>query len=121
MISILAQADPGQSATDVFNILLQAGIAGAIVVGFITGLISPKTTVNAKDEQIALLKAQLDTVSLQRDRMIDNYESQVIPVLTQLNTELVPTLNKTAEVLKDHTRELRDLASEVRRSTSGRG
>lgn len=114
---VAQEASTGNPATDITNILLQAGLAGAFIVCMITGLVSPKTTTDAKNAQIQMLTEQLSTVTAQRDRMIENYETQVIPVLTQLNNELVPAMKRSADVLSGHSDEIEDLKVEIRRAT----
>jgi hypothetical protein len=96
---VLGQAttDPGGMAADLFKFGLTPV---ALVVLVITGWLVPRTTIGAKDAQIAMLEKQLAASEAQVAVMVANYQTQVIPTLTDVQRDLVPTLARAADQLK---------------------
>jgi hypothetical protein len=84
-----------------------------LVVLVIFGYLAPKSTINAKDEQIAQLTMQLEASQAQVNALVNNYQERVIPVLSDMQRDLVPTLAKAAEQLADAGRDLTALRETV--------
>lgn len=81
------------SSTTPFD-FVQYGVLGLVIVGLLAGWLWAKPAVDQ-------LKRDKEAAERQRDALIEVYEKQVIPVLSEVQRELVPTLRAAADQLKD--------------------
>lgn len=74
--------------------LIQYGVLGLMVVGFLIGWIWAKPAVDR-------LTADKEKAEAQRDELIKAFAEQVIPVLDEVATRVVPVLNELRDDVKE--------------------
>lgn len=79
---------------DLYDQFSKYGIPGLIIVALIAGFLWPKPSVDH-------IKSQLATTETQRDSLIQAYETQVIPVLAQVQREFIPAIGGMTQAMKD--------------------
>lgn len=97
----------GQVGADPVSALIAAGPAGICLVLVLLGMLSPKSTVDRTLEALADVKQQRDALAAQ--------QAEVIPVLVQVQTTMIPTLDRSQLALSQAVREIEQLRGEVKR------
>lgn len=91
---------------------LQYGVLGLVIAALLLGWLWAKPSVDQ-------LKADKSAVEAQRDALIEAYETQVIPVLTDVQREFVPATSGVADAIRtlraDAAEERKELRKEVGR------
>lgn len=91
---------------------LQYGVLGLVIVALLAGWLWAKPGVDQ-------IRADKAAVEAQRDSLIEVYEKQVIPVLTDVQRELVPATSSMAKALRalqlDATEERKDVRRDLER------
>ena len=105
-LTILAGSQPVQ-----FDItaLVQYGVLGVILILVLLGYLWAKPSVDRliKDKERA---------EEQRDALLDTYQTKVIPVLTEVQLNMIPGLAKVADSLVEVQRTADQILAEVRRT-----
>lgn len=102
---MLAQASgssSGQSPLD----FLQYGVLGLVIVAILFGWLWAKPSVDQ-------LKADKDNTEVQRDALIDAYETQIIPVLAEVQQKFIPAVMGMTESVKELKVEVTHLREEI--------
>lgn len=113
---ILAQASgssSGQSPLD----FLQYGVLGLVIVAILFGWLWAKPSVDQ-------LKADKDKTEVQRDALMDAYETQIIPVLAEVQQKFIPAvvgMTESVKELKVEVTHLREEISSLRKETTDAG
>lgn len=97
-------------ATPSFDYLLNFGVLGLVMLALLTGFLWPKPSVDRvlKDKEIA---------EAQRDAMLQVYEQRVIPLLSEVQSKMIPALADMAGKISDLERVVDRLSDDVRRGT----
>lgn len=102
---MLAQASgssSGQSPLD----FLQYGVLGLVIVAILFGWLWAKPSVDQ-------LKADKGKTEVQRDALIDAYETQIIPVLAEVQQKFIPAVMGMTESVKELKVEVTHLREEI--------
>lgn len=83
-------ADSGSSLPLDF---VQYGVLGLVILALLAGWLWTKPAVDQ-------LRADMQRITAQRDALIEVYEKQVIPVLTDVQREFVPTTSRMTEEVR---------------------
>ena len=95
---IVAAGDPSNFA-DPIN-WIQWGVLGLVVLGFLTGWIHPRSTIERVEKERDRLLAERDKADDQRDAMAETFQKELLPVLTKFLTTteaLLPLLQRMVE------------------------
>lgn len=85
--------------TDPLN-WVQWGVLGLVVIGFLTGWIYPRSTIDRVERERERLLAERDKADAQRDAMAETFQKELLPVLTKFLTTteaLLPLLQRMVD------------------------
>lgn len=97
LFAVPAQTSGDNGSADLFSELLRYGFPGLCIIGLLTGLLWAKPAVERiiKDKEAA---------EAQRDRMLEAYETKIIPALAQSTAtveSMRPLFDEVRTVLQD--------------------
>lgn len=107
MLFILAQAASSASSGQGIFEFIQYGVLGLVVVGLLLGWIWAKPAVQRLIED-------KEKAENQRDTLIQTYETQVIPLLRDVDQKIVPALTQVAEAVKRVDDQLKEMSTQLR-------
>lgn len=98
----------GETAAPSFDYLLNFGVLGLVMLALLTGFLWPKPAVERvmKDKEAA---------EAQRDAMLDVYEERIIPLLSEVQSKMIPAMTELAGKVSELERSVDKLVDDGRR------